>query len=151
MTVVSDTTTVTTLLKGELEDLLARLFGEIQVPESVHDELLAFHDRLPDFIRVVPLSGSAPWRLNVLGRGETDAIHLAQQLRADLFLSDDRKARVAAKEAGLACRGILGIFLQAKKAGMIDSVAAAIRQVESKGGLYLSEAVKLEALRLAGE
>jgi hypothetical protein len=77
--------------------------------------------------------------------------HLAQELRADLFLCDDRKARVAAKEAGLACRGILGIFLQAKKVGMIDSVAAAIRQVESKGGLYLSEEVKLETLRLAGE
>ena len=55
MTVVSDTTAITTLLKAGHIDLLAKLFGHIIIPQAVEDELLAFHPRLPDFIHLHPV------------------------------------------------------------------------------------------------
>jgi predicted nucleic acid-binding protein len=151
MTVVSDTTTLTTLLKAGMQNLLLPLFGEIQVPPSVYRELLAFHSHVPGFVRVVQFSEGVTSVGSVLGRGETEAIELAQQIKADFFLCDDRKARAAARQVGLNCRGILWIILQAKSAGLITSAREAIEQVECEGGLYLSETVKAEALRLAGE
>jgi predicted nucleic acid-binding protein len=151
MIVVSDTTCLTTLLKAGMQDLLIGLFEEVCVPPAVFDELAAFHPRIPSFVRVVPLEDTQTIVPNTLGRGETEAIKLAKVLKADLLLSDDRKARAVAKELGITCRGVLGLLLAAKHRGLIASVRDAIRRVETQGGLYLSEGVKTEAIRLAGE
>jgi predicted nucleic acid-binding protein len=61
MIVVSDTTAITTLLKVGEEQLLAKLFGSVIVPQAVGDELLAFHSALPPFIevRLTPLRAEA--------------------------------------------------------------------------------------------
>ena len=50
MTVVTDTTAVTTLLKAGEERLLREIFVSVIVPQAVWDELLAFHSHLPDFV-----------------------------------------------------------------------------------------------------
>src|SRR6266508_2269327 len=50
MTVVTDTTAVTTLLKAGEDRLLREIFGNVIVPQAVRDELLAFHSHLPDFV-----------------------------------------------------------------------------------------------------
>jgi predicted nucleic acid-binding protein len=44
---VSNTTAITTLLKVGCSDLLTDLFGEVWVPSTVEQELLAFHASLP--------------------------------------------------------------------------------------------------------
>jgi predicted nucleic acid-binding protein len=48
MSVVSDTTAITTLLKAERSRLLQEMFGRVFVPQAVWDELEEFHSRLPD-------------------------------------------------------------------------------------------------------
>jgi len=153
MTVVSDTTAITTLLKAGHVDLLAKLFGHIIIPQAVEDELLAFHASLPGFINQHPIAHGAR-RLpgtESLGRGEAEAILLAKELGAALLLTDDRKARLAAERLGVKCAGLVSLILLAKQRGHIASVSAVIDALERRGRFHLTEAARLEALRAAGE
>jgi predicted nucleic acid-binding protein len=153
MIVVSDTTAITTLLKAGEERLLQEVLGGVIVPPSVWTELRAFHSQLPDFISLRPVA-DATQRLpgtESLGWGEAEAIKLAKEIGADLLLCDDRKARAAAGRLGIPCIGLLGVVVQAKQTNRISSVRSLIETLESKGGLYLSDAVKAEAVKLAGE
>jgi hypothetical protein len=153
MIVVSDTTAVTTLLKAGLEGLLSELFGNVTIPQAVWEELLAFHSQLPNFV-LLRAVGGADRRLPEtasLGRGEAEAITLVKELNADLLLTDDLKARAIATSLNIKCTGLLGMLIRAKQRGHVTSVREAMGKLEAQGGLYLSDAVKAEALRLAGE
>jgi uncharacterized protein len=67
------------------------------------------------------------------------------------LLTDDRKARLAAQRLQIPCIGLVGMVVQAKRLGRIPSVRNLLRVIETKGGLYLSDAVIGEALRMSGE
>jgi predicted nucleic acid-binding protein len=86
-----------------------------------------------------------------LGRGEAEAIRLAKELNAALLLTDDRKARAAAVALGVSSIGLLAVVIQARKRGHIQSVRVLLDALETKGGLYLADDVKAEALKLADE
>jgi uncharacterized protein len=153
MSVVSDTTAITTLLKAGRLQLLQDLFGQVLVPQAVWDELKAFHTKLPAYIELRPV-GAPCQRLpgtEPLGRGETEAILLARELNARLLLTDDRKARMAAQRLQIPCVGLVGLIVQAKRQDKIVSVREWLLILEGQGGLYLSDTVVAEALQLAGE
>jgi predicted nucleic acid-binding protein len=86
-----------------------------------------------------------------LGRGEGEAIQLAKEINADLLLTDDLAARRAAARLNVKCSGLLGLMVRAKECGRIGSLREAVEALETRGGLYLSDAIKAEALKLAGE
>jgi uncharacterized protein len=153
MIVGSDTTAVTTLLKAGMESLLFELFGTVTIPQAVWEELLAFHSRLPDFVLLRPLAPAARRlpQTERLGRGEAEAITLAKNINSDLLLTDDLNARSVAAALNIKCAGLLGVLIRGKQRGHIPSVKEAIGALEVRGGLYLSPAVKAEALKLAGE
>lgn len=108
MIVVSDTSPLNYLvLIGEVR-VLPALFGRVVVPAAVMLEL--GHDRAPQLVRT--FTSSPPGWLEVrtvklpvrdprLGPGESEAIALACELRAETLLIDDRDARHAAQQAGL--------------------------------------------------
>ncbi len=153
MSVVSDTTAITTLLKAKEERLLHELFERVLVPQAVWDELKAFHAELPQFIELRPAT-NASHRLRgteLLGRGEAEALLLAKELNARLLLTDDRKARITARQLDIPCIGLVGMILHARQRGKVSSVRELLRKLEVEGGLYLSDAVVAEALRLANE
>ncbi len=153
MSIVSDTTAITTLLKAKEERLLQELFEQVLVPQAVWDELMEFHTKLPQFIEL-RLVTDASRRLpgtDMLGRGEAEALLLAKQLNARLLLTDDRKARLAAQRLEIRCVGLVGMVVQAKRRGRIPSVREILLKLETDGGLYLSDAVVADALRLADE
>jgi uncharacterized protein len=153
MIVVSDTTAVTTLLKAGMEGLLSELFGAVTIPRAVRDELLAFHSHLPNFVLLRPVAPEDQRlpQTELLGRGEAEAITLAKRINADLLLTDDLKARSVAAALNVKCTGLLGVLIRGKQRGHVTSVKEAIAALETRGGLYLSDAVKAEALKLAGE
>lgn len=153
MSIVSDTTAITTLLKVEQVDLLSKLFGHLIVPVAVEEELLAFHSVLPEFIHVHPVTKGTP-RLpgtESLGRGEAEAIQLAKELGASLLLTDDRKARVAAEALGVKCAGLAALLVLAKQRGHLDSVSDLLAALAKRGRFHLPQAVRLDTLRAAGE
>lgn len=141
------------MLKAGKERFLIELFGKVIVPRAVWDELLAFHSQLPDFVSLRPVAEAdqqlpeAKW----LGRGEVEAIKLAKEINADLLSTDDLKARVVVAGLKIKCMGLLGLILRAKQCGHIHYVREMIETLETPGGLYLSDSVKAEALRLVGE
>ncbi len=128
MIVVCDASPLNILVfVGEIE-LLPKLFAEVIVPPAVVRELT--HQRTPDvvsrFIRSKPnwLVVRAPTiadpLLTGMGAGEIEAIRLGRELKADLLLVDDRKARRAATARGLAITGTLGVLDAASQRGLVQ-------------------------------
>ena len=98
MIVVSDTTPLISLLKINRIDLMEKLFGAVMIPTAVFDELTA--DKRfqleanqitqTKFIVVKPVtnpeSASVLKRATGLDQGESEAIVLTDELKADLLL-----------------------------------------------------------------
>ena len=85
-----------------------------------------------------------------LGRGEAEVIALGLELRDSLLIVDDQLARRIADLHGLRYTGTLGVLVKGKQAGHIPSVGAVITALRGKG-MWLSDSVVEDALRLSGE
>jgi predicted nucleic acid-binding protein len=128
MIVVSNTSPLNYLLLVELAYLLEPLFGHLLIPQAVADEpgalgapdpVRAFFDAKPDWVEIRRV-GEISEDLFRLDPGEREAIALAIALGADLILLDERKARIAARERGLAVAGTLGVLDLAARRELID-------------------------------
>lgn len=153
MIVVSDTTAITTLIKAGRDGLLAELFGEVLLPKAVFQELLRSHPVLPAFLRRVEIINSADADAlgSQLGRGESEAIVLASELKADFLLIDERRGRRIAQERHLRIIGLLGIVLLARGRGLITAVRPLLLELQSKGGAYFTPELVEATCRSAGE
>lgn len=112
MIVVSDTTPLISLLKINRIDLLEKLFGDVLIPQAVFDELTvnerfrleADEIRQKKFIVVKPVnnpeSASILKRAAGLDQGESEAIVLTDELKADLLLMDEAKGRNVSAQMG---------------------------------------------------
>src|SRR5438094_4417938 len=81
-----------------------------------------FHHLIfPAWVRVQApaqsLARLAPWAQ--LDPGESAAIALATEMRADLLLVDEEKGRSTARQLGLRTAGILAVLLDAKTEGRL--------------------------------
>jgi predicted nucleic acid-binding protein len=127
--VVSDATPVRYLILIEQIDVLPRLFGRVLVPPAVVAELSRAGTPPPvrDWVQTPPtwLEVRAPVQDDPgirLGMGERQAICLARELKADLLLIDDRKARHLAEHEGLSVVGTLNILQAAAERGWLELV-----------------------------
>lgn len=125
MIVVSDTTPLISLLKINKIDLLEKLFGEVMIPEAVFNELTA-DDRFQQeaeqirqkkfFIVKSVMNSEATSllrRATGLDRGESEAIVLTDEWKADLLLMDEAKGRSVSVQMGLRVMGTIGILMAA--------------------------------------
>ena len=120
MIVVSDTTPLISLLKINRTDLLEKLFGDVLIPQAVFDErfqLEADQIRQKKFIVVKPVNNpesvSILKRATGLDQGESEAIVLTDELKADLLLMDEAKGRNVSAQIGLRIMGTIGILMAA--------------------------------------
>ena len=153
MIVVSDTSAITALLKIRRIHLLSSIYGEVSIPEAVHDELAQEHSQLPSFIRVVAIADFAFFeRLSMeLDRGESEAIVLAKELGANQLLIDENRGRQVAQREGLHVIGVMGVGLEAKGRGLIPSLRQFTEQLESEARFRVAARVKELMFRAAGE
>ena len=133
MIVVSDTTPLISLLKINRLDLLKKLFGDVLIPQAVFDELTdderfrleADQIREKKFIVVKPVNN--PESTNILKRatgldqGESEAIVLTDELKADLLLMDEAKGRNVSAQMGLRIMGTIGILMVAYEEDELSS------------------------------
>ena len=158
LVIVNATPIISLALIDQLE-LLNSLYGQVLTPPVVQTEVLAGGisgigvEQLikATWLRTQPLQD--PRRaglLSDLDRGEAEVIALAQEIKADLVIIDERLGRMHAKRLGLTVTGTLGVLLKAKESQLISQVAPLIEQLRL-GGIRLSETVIKEALNLAGE
>jgi hypothetical protein len=137
-------------------DLLAGLFGQVQIPRAVYDEVVTQgHLRgAPDALTVrlfwqrqqwsivdVPealLSAYAP--PVILDLGETELLALAQSLADPLVLLDDEVARAEARRLKLRLCGTLGILVRAYRKGLLslDQVELLIREIAARPDIWIA-------------
>ncbi len=114
MLVISDTSPLNILVRIGQVDILPQLFGQVYVPPGVVEEMShsSTPQRVRDWMRSPPswLRVQAPTTLDEsipLDTGERAAICLARELKADLLLLDDQKARRFAQREGIPITGTL--------------------------------------------
>lgn len=129
MIVVANTSPLCYLPLIDHVDVLSILFGQVLIPQAVHDELnaaeaparlRAWIAQHPAWIAIQPIIMRSDAILDHLHPGEREAIVLAEQLNADLVVLDDKAARQAALGRGLNVTGLLGILEEAATRGLID-------------------------------
>lgn len=136
MLVVSNSSPLIALSRIGKLDILNKLYHKIVIPKAVEKEILS--DPLKEFslnklpwIEVKPLG--QPLCVEILssdlGLGESEALSLGLELKADLILLDEIAARDIAESIGLRFTGTLGILLKAKEKKLIHSVKELIEQL----------------------
>ena len=158
MIVVSDASPIIALAAIGRLDLLPDLYGEVVVPIAVHEEITA----RPDGAALV---AGRPWlsaraardrdlvsRLEIeLDRGEPEAIALAVELPADLLVIDDRRGRTVAAQRGVPLIGVVGVLIEARTRGLLDSVRPVLDDLAARAGFWLGNDVRRQALKAVGE
>ena len=158
--VISDSSPIRALHHLGLLSLCSSLYGVVIVPEAVRQELRqptltcpsiqisdysGFEVRTP---RLDPAIAGVPVDLDP---GETQAIALAIELRADLILMDERRATDTARNMGLTTIGVLGVLLEAKRRALVDRVLPLVDRLVTELRFFVSSSLRERIARLAGE
>ena len=136
--VVADATPLHYLILIGAVQVLPRIFEKIHVPTEVRDELSceatppavrSWMEQAPRWLEVLtaPVVSSEDASLLALDAGERAAIVLAESMRADLLLIDDRAGAILAERRGLAVTGTLGVLDLASRAGLFSLHDAFVR------------------------
>jgi len=123
--------------------LLNDLFGEIIIPDKVFNEVvIAGSDKYGSsdikeciWIKVTKTSDNIlkSYLMQTLDEGEAEVIVLADELKADLIIIDERLARNYVEKANMKLIGTLGILAKSKLEGYIPCARNLIREMLSKG------------------
>lgn len=134
--VVADTSPLNYLVQTGAISVLPKLYGQVVIPQAVFDELSdpGAPESVRRWLAVRPswVEVRSPKIIDAtlaLGRGEVEAISLAQEIQADEILLDERRARSAALERGLTVTGTLGILEAAAKRHLLE-LAEVVKQLE---------------------
>jgi predicted nucleic acid-binding protein len=153
--VISDTSPIRALVHLDLLQLLADFFGQVVIPPAVWDELSASGtlEHLPVFIVVESPKNriTVDSLLEELELGEAEALAIAIESDEALLLLDERKATAIARAKGVSTIGVIGLLLQAKHDGRIDSLKDCIDKLRSGLRFFLAPKVIARVLREAGE
>lgn len=143
---------------GQL-DLLKKLYRRIIIPEAVFREVVsAGSGRIgaseiadADWLELSDLAVPEPLLALELGPGEAAVLATGYQMRAQLVLIDERRARRIAEQAyGLRVKGSAGVLVSAKRTGLIQSVLPYLNLMVEQG-YYLSRGILERAAAEAGE
>jgi len=142
-------------------NLLRQKFGEILIPEAVwHEAIVDGHDKKGtdeiqhvDWISVVPIQNKllAKALEKDLDYGESEAIVLAIESKADFLLLDDKLARAIAVTLGLEIIGAVGVLIWAKKEGLIQQLSSELDALATQANFRMSQDLIDRALQEVGE
>jgi uncharacterized protein len=136
------------LARLDLCHLPQRYFSEVQVPQTVWDEVTrqprdnegaVFSAALKaGWFTVVadPAEASAPVRAYALDAGEAAALTLALS-SGGAILADERKARNAATDLGVAVIGTLGLLKRAREDALVPALRPLIMRLID-GGYFIA-------------
>lgn len=132
MIIISDTTPIISLIKINRFDLLEKLFGEVLIPEAVFRELttnVTFKKeadivKTSEFIKILSIQNRKSFEIlqaaSGLDDGESEAIILADELKSDVLIIDERRGRKVAQNLGITITGTVGILIQAYYENMLS-------------------------------
>jgi uncharacterized protein len=150
MLVVSNTSPLLNLaIIGHL-NLIKEQFNQVIIPVAVFKEL-RLRESLPGsnllekayqdkWLKVQSVTNNNFVKLlqRELDQGESEAIALAIELKADLILLDEKEGRRIARTFDLPITGVLGILLKGKNEGTILSLNELINQLNIKANFRIA-------------
>ena len=149
MVIVSDTSPLANLILIDKLEILREVFVEIIVPPSVNlevERLSTFSVPLDKYRNSQWIMQRAPLDLKrvselkeEIDEGESEAIALCIELKADYVLIDERIGTRIARENGLKTVGLIGVLVMAKEKGVIERVEPIINALVEKAGFWISE------------
>lgn len=157
---ISDSSTLINLaIIGRLS-LLREFYGKITVPPAVFREVVTEGQGKPE-TAVVEAAHQAGWievllprdqnLLKLLKRdlddGESEAIALAVEQKADIVFLDESDAREVAEVYGLRKTGVIGILIRAKLQGRIKSLKEELDRLRFEAGFWIAEELYQRVLR----
>lgn len=157
--VVSDASPLINLAAIGHLDLLRALYVTVCIPNAVHREVTRFKeqpgaDAVQSLEWVKAQSCPRPDLATALGQdldaGEAEAIALAVDTGA-LLLIDERAGRRAASRLDVSRLGLLGVLVEAKRAGHIPVLRPLLRSLRQDAGFWMSEALQNRVLEKVNE
>ena len=156
--VVSNTTPLISLLKLSRLDILKDLYAEISIPFAVFQEIEAGKNKgyyqdfsKIDWIKIIKIQDKQALKYFLdLDAGESEAIVLATELRADLIIIDEKLGRFHARHADLKVTGTIGILIKAKNKGIIKDLKPLLYELTKKN-VWISDKLIDDILKQAGE
>ncbi|MEW6095286.1 MAG: DUF3368 domain-containing protein [bacterium] len=156
MKIVTNATILIGLSKIKRFNLLKEIFKEVIIPESIYNEVIiegvgklgSEETKNADWIKVQSVKNFSLKEdlLVILGEGEAEVITLAIEINADILLLDELSARKIAGLKGLKVMGLIGILIEAKQRGIIQSVKDEWNKL-IKEGMYYSTVFYEEVLK----
>ncbi len=147
--IISDTSCLILLDKiGELK-LLNKLFGQIIVTQEIANE---FKKELPDWFTIEEPANKTYQKIleASLDKGEASAIAFAIEQVDCLLIIDDYKGRNYAEQLGIKITGTLGVIIDAKLSGHIESVRPMLDKIK-KTDFRLTEELEKRTIEKASE
>ena len=137
------------------------MFEEVLIPEAVYRELTTnalFENeakivKASAFLKTSAVQNRKSLQLlqavSGLDDGESEAIILADELKSDVLIIDERKGRKVAQKLGIKITGTVGVLLQAHDENMIaaDEIKTYLDQLKNSN-IRLSDSLIQEALSL---
>ena len=143
--VVADTTPIYYLVLIGHSEILPALFEKVSIPSAVRDEMT--RHQTPPIVRQW-IEAPPGWlelhrtpdcsfdpALEILDEGERAALVLAESIRADLLLLDDRQGTRVAREKGFRTMGTLRVLQLAARRGLLD-LADAFNRIKNTNFRY---------------
>ena len=143
---------------------LLRRFSEVVIPPAVWQEVVEQGGSRPGateirearesgWLRVVEPSNRALVRLlkQELHPGEAESIVLAIEVRPDVLLLDEAEARRIAGLYDLPVTGTIGLLIQAKREGLVASLAEEMNRLREQGNFRIHDALYRRVLETEKE
>jgi predicted nucleic acid-binding protein len=161
MIVIADTSVILNLCRVQQERLLQQLFKRVLIPAQVASEFARLSQvrqrfsgvALPAWIEILPAPQSFPPEVVQahLDLGESAAIALCLNQKADALLIDEPPGREVAAKLGARTIGILGILIGARRQQFIPDVKTILERLETEAGFWIAPGLRIQVLKLAGE
>jgi len=158
MIIVCDSSPLIALSIVNRLDLLDSLFSDVLVPVTVFNEAIVADKpeagRIADWAQGKVVAATNRPLINsyslLLDLGESEAIALYFEKKADFLLIDEKKGRKIASYSNINIIGSLGILLMSKKKGLIPSVKPFLNCLQ-ESYIRVSDELYQKTLELAGE
>jgi predicted nucleic acid-binding protein len=139
-------------------ELLKDLFQKIIIPKSVYQEVVEEGKDKPGAKEVKKATGKwieveevknfeeVQTLRAILDYGESEVIVLAQEVKANLLILDNREPRIFAKHLGFRVIGTIGILILAYEKGFLKNPIEKILELREKG-FYISDKLLMEIIK----
>ncbi len=112
--VISDSTTIITLINIDRLDVLSNIFSRVYIPKKVHEEI-SKRERIVlnrDFFVTKEIKDKKLYKIlhKSLDEGECEAIVLAKEMELSLII-DEKKGRKIANSLGINIFGFIGLLV----------------------------------------